>query len=350
MREKDWLTLRLVAYGTNNTYPQEALYTLRRCGIASACVDVASDFLAGNGFADPAFGGTVCNADGQTLDDVLELASYDYAAFNGFALLVNYNALGEAVSLHYVPFKDVRLHMPDEQGNYSKLRVWDNYAGESPRFNSYWGDIRDFYRFNPSTVLDEIEACGGIENYTGQVLYYTDSAGFYPLSSIDSVWQDVTAMAYYSDFMSNYIRNQFSASVVVTDESDIPNQEVRLFNEQVIAQMGGTANAGAIVYMQGKLNVQQMSSTRIAEDAETIYATLSDSIVQAFGIPQILVSRSRQGSGFPNADELVNAFNYYNGLTQKRRNNLSKCFGRVASIWQYDLPKNYAIDPKNFGA
>ena len=173
--KKEYRGLEIVNYGIQNAYPQEADYAISGCSIADSCCDVLSEFTRGNGFADESLNLTVVNSDGQTLFDILKMVSKDYSRFNGYALHFNYNLLGEIVSIHHVPFTYCRLGLPDPETLRSNtIRVWDNWANESIKQNNSQALIKTYCRYNPTSVLDEIKACGGIGKYNGQILYWTN--------------------------------------------------------------------------------------------------------------------------------------------------------------------------------
>ena len=64
----------------------------------------------------------------------------------------------------------------------------------------------------------------------------------------------------------------------------------------------------------------------------------------------MLIGRTRQG-GFPNQDEIINSFDFYNGMTKKDRVLVSRSFEAFAANWQFTLNDtgNYTITPKSFG-
>ncbi len=96
--------LGIQAYGDDNLYPQTLRNIIAASSTGSECSDRFADFIEGNGFREVLFSGYVVNRKGDTADDIHALICRDMAEFNGIALHVNYNILGEIVELQHVPF------------------------------------------------------------------------------------------------------------------------------------------------------------------------------------------------------------------------------------------------------
>ncbi|MCH2216641.1 MAG: phage portal protein [Flavobacteriales bacterium] len=346
--KKEYRGLEIVNYGIQNAYPQEADYAISGCSIADSCCDVLSEFTRGNGFADESLNLTVVNSDGQTLFDILKMVSKDYSRFNGYALHFNYNLLGEIVSIHHVPFTYCRLGLPDPETLRSNtIRVWDNWANESIKQNNSQALIKTYCRYNPTSVLDEIKACGGIGKYNGQILYWTNENGFYPKSTIDSCFEQVLTLGQLSNFDYSFVKNGFSASSVFVNEEISPDDETYERNLLEMRNMTGTRQAGGVVYLEGKVRNLPVTINQMDKHYNTLKNSDKEDILERFRVPPVLVSRTRQG-GFPNQDEIVNSFNYYNGVTQKYRDEVSRVFSKFMSYWRDDITSNFLIEPTTF--
>ena len=97
----------IIAYGRNNSYPQEVRYAVQRSSTASACARLFAEFLYGGGFANG--GNVIVNNEGYTLNDILLRVCRDYSMFFGFAVRTNYNLLGRYTDMQVEPFEQVRL-------------------------------------------------------------------------------------------------------------------------------------------------------------------------------------------------------------------------------------------------
>ena len=343
---------KILQYGRRNSYPQEALYALNRSGTASSCVKALTAFTKGNGFANKAYGRAIINPEGDSINDLLGKVSKDFSVFEGFAIHFNVNMLGEYVNATWLPFWRVRWGMPNENGKIDHVRVWDNWANESTRFNANPAEIQSIKLFNPNpdVIMQEIEECGGIENYNGQVLYYTGDAEIYPSVSFDAVFDQVLTNGLQAEFDKNFIQNRYSSSTVFVNEDVSDDDEQFKRNKEEVAKLGGVQNAGSVSYMEGKISTLGTVMPEFDKQHKVVKDSVKDDIIENYNIPPVLVSRTRQG-GFPNQDEIINSFDYYNGMTQERRDLLSKMFFLFSSNWHFYLNSttNYDIMPKTFG-
>ena len=347
----------IVAFGANNTYPQQAKYLCERAGIATSCVEVMTDFLEGNGFVDPIFAGAIVN-ETDTANDLLSKTARCLALNRAFYWHVSYAVTlsdGGKVrpyKIKLVPYENVRFVGADN-GEYTHVKVWDDWANSSPDLMPSPATMKEYPLFDPACVEEQIMECGGIENYTGQIFYYSELEGIYPESRINPVWAETDALGNLGDFTNNFIQTGFSAStIIVNEEGSGGNDEVRQANERQVKDLGGVNTAGKIAYLEGKLGVLDISTKQLDKDYAVLKDSLKGDITERFGIPPILVGRSHEGSGFPNKDELTNAFTYYNGKTQKIRAKISAQFAKILNIWYFDAcpSKDYSIDPQKYGA
>ena len=342
---------KIIQYGLNNSYPQEVLYAWSRSSIAGACTKAYKDFIQGNGFEDSIYNKMIVNKDGDSIQKLLFKLSNDYSKFKGFAIRFDVNLLGEYVCAEWLPFWQVRLGMPNELGQIDHVKTWDNWAGESTRYNVSANDIKSLSLFNPdpSVIQKQIEDCGGIENYNGQVLYYVGESDFYPSCSFDNAFDDVISTGELSHFNKNFIKNKFSASSIIVNETVSSGDDEYLRNKREVGKMSGSDTAGSVVYLEGNIRSFNPSLPDLSKQHQVVSESLKDNIVECYNIPPVLVSRTRQG-GFPNQDEITNSFDYYNGMTQHERDMFSDVFESFNQNWHFPLNTSgdFNIKPKTF--
>lgn len=164
----------LQSYGGDNLYPQDLLNIVGASGTAELCLDWYAKFIEGSGFADTALNELQANPP-QIFADILHGAAYDTARFGGFALLVNYNILGEVSSVYNLPFEQCRLEEPDEDGNVQHIVVHPDWTGKSTRNGQRLTvsdeNITRYPVFDPTKAQEQMLAAGGWQGYKGQVLW-----------------------------------------------------------------------------------------------------------------------------------------------------------------------------------
>ena len=166
----------------------------------------------------------MCDTRGNTVDDVHHLCADDVAYQDGLALHVNYNILGQIVSMAHVPFENCRLEEEDDDGVISHIVVHPDWRGKKTRGGKAVKvtieTIEVFPVFNPSpdVVQLQIQAAGGIEFYKGQILYISRAGrNAYPLPLVDVVLTDMSTDEGLSNVNNRNVRNNFlTAGMLIT--------------------------------------------------------------------------------------------------------------------------------------
>lgn len=211
-----WKKLKIQPYDADNLYPQNVLNIVSASATGMGCLERYRDYLEGDGLASEVLAGLKVNRQGETLADIHKLASDDLATFEGFALHINYNAEGKVVSIHSVPFENVRLGEPDAEGIVRRVAVHPDWSGQTHWDNTIIKvsgeniDYIDIFNPNPAVVQTQIARDGGISAYKGQILYVS-GAGYlrYPLAYFDAVLTDMSTDEGLSNLMLRNARNNF---------------------------------------------------------------------------------------------------------------------------------------------
>jgi hypothetical protein len=230
--------LDILGYGKNNLYPQE-LKNIAGCSdSAVSCLNRYANFIEGNGFLDIPFAETVLNSQKQTADDLVALIAGDIANFGGFALHVNYNLLGKISEVQHIPFENCRLTEPNEKNIVEKIAVHIDWTGKTKIDGKLVKvskeNIDYIHVFNPSTALKEIENCGGVDNYKGQILYSSVSGmQTYPIPRHDVIIPQMSTEEGLANISNLNARNNFLPSGFVfvnetLDTVDNANEGVQM--------------------------------------------------------------------------------------------------------------------------
>lgn len=126
-------TLGIQTYGEDNLYPQTLRNIIAASSTGAECSDRFADFIEGNGFREVSFSEYVVNRKGDTADDIHSLVCRDMADFNGVALHINYNILGQIVEIQHIPFENCRLAEEDDNGYVAKIAVHPDWSGTKTR-------------------------------------------------------------------------------------------------------------------------------------------------------------------------------------------------------------------------
>lgn len=360
--------LNIQGYGRNNLYPQHVRELVRNSSYGETCLERYGMFIEGNGFNDEAFSEYICNSRGQTADDLLTLVANDLAAYGGFALHVNYNMLCEIVEVECVPFKDCRLEEENEFGEVEHIVVHPDWTGKKTRRGKTLTVTEKFITrvpvFNPDkeVVMSQILDAGGIENYNGQILWFSkDGKWDYPTAVYDKVIANLSIDEGLDNVKYRNCRNSFLVAgmlvhkkgyTVSVDEEGRPikdNDDTSEISES-LQIFQGDENACAImdvtVQQDEEIPVfKQFGVDNFDKKFESTEKSTAMRIFTAFN--QEVWYRILDGSLGFSSDIITQAYEYYNSCVAKERRYISRSFKKVFDNWFETANKvgDYEIQP-----
>ena len=350
-------SLKIQSYGGANDLPQKVMEIISASVTGSSCLDTYRKFIVGRGFNNEKFAGAVVNSKGDTADAVLKAVAGDYAEFGGFAIHVNYNALGEIVSVSHVPFENVRFESLDDDYRFDRLAVhpdWGKRNTSLRRFRN--SDIEFFHIFNPDLriIVDEVEEAGGWAGYKGQILYFSNAGDkVYPMPIYEAALTDMSNEEGLSNITHRNVRSNFLPAGMLIDRNNPSNGEDQdEETKEELSAFQGDMNAGKMMYinLQGGEEAPEFKpfeANNTDSDFEKAESKTPQIIGRAFCQPPILRSED-VGSNF-GSDLMRNAYDFYNAQTESERQELEKVFKMLFGLW-YDQSinseKDFSISPK----
>lgn len=345
-------------YGAWNDYPQKILEIVNASGTGKTCFDIYVSFVEGGGFEDETLAEQVLNTNKERADSLLRKAAKDLKYFNGFAVLVKYDGMGLPVEYINIPFEHCRLEI-ESKGKYTytgRVAVhpdWTSITGQTFRME----DVKFVHKFNPESVIAEMEEAGGPENYLGQILYYTaDGEWEYPISPFDPIITDMLTEESVSTVKYRNAKFNFlPAGILVRkgikprtldngsiDPHDPYNQE-QIESAKMITKMQGDENASKIWVVdvdadEEKPEFMAFTGANYDKQYELTERTVQENVGKMFKIPPILRGID-VGAGF-GADLMNNAYDFMNSVTGSERRMLETVF--------MDLLEYYMIKFTNF--
>lgn len=209
-------TLNIKSYDADNLYPQNVRNIILGSKTGSGCLERYADYIEGRGIASESLAAFPVNLNGETLADMHAQVSRDVAPYDGFALHVNYDVNANIVSLHNIPFENVRLLEPDEEGVIRKVALHPDWSGQLTRngkpvqVKAENVDIIDVFNPDPEVVLAQMMEAGGPQFYKGQVFYYSREGHLqYPFSPVHAILPDMSTDEGLSSVMNRNVRNNF---------------------------------------------------------------------------------------------------------------------------------------------
>ena len=300
-------SLKVQSYGEKNDLPQKIMEIVSASVTGASCLDTYRKFIVGRGFNDEEFAKAVVNGRGDTADMVLKAVAGDYAEFGGFAIHVNYNALGEIVSVSHVPFENVRFE-----------------------------------------ILSEVQEAGGWDGYKGQILYFSNAGDrVYPMPIYEAALTDMSNEEGLSNITHRNVRHNFLPAGMLIDKNNPSNSEEQ-DNEtkEELSAFQGDMNAGKILYInlqEGDVapEFEPFEANNTDKDFERAESKTPGIIGRSFCQPPILRSED-VGSNF-GSDLMRNAYDFYNAQTESERQDIEGVFAKLFALW-YDKSLNVEMD------
>lgn len=362
--------LGIQSYGDDNLYPQTVRNIIAASSTGSECADRFADFIEGNGFREVSFSEYVVNRKGDTVDGIHALVCRDMADFNGIALHVNYNILGQIVELQHIPFENCRLVEEDDNGYVPKIAVHPDWSGRKTRkgkkirVTKEYVDYIDVFNPTKAVVMAQIEAAGGIEYYKGQVLWVSMAGKqTYPIGKADRVITEMSTDEGLSNVKYRNVRNNFlpSGMVVTKKGSSVDFDE----NGNEIEAPEDDGFSDSLVRLQGDTNSSKLLEVTLDNDEEipqfirlatqnydkeftVTDASVVERIYSAYGQePWYCIRIGKVGFS---GDILEDAFEYYNSIVSKQQRLIERTFDRIFRNW-YEVanPTNdFSVQPLKY--
>lgn len=349
---------KIQTYGEDNLYPQTLHRIIQSSVTGSGCLDRYKTFIEGDGFNDLAFASMQVNDMGETLDSLHARICADLAEYGGFAVHVNYNALGQVVDMNHVPFEHCRLSQPDDRGYVPYIVVNSNWnKGKKRRGKN--GIVRRqlvsdsdwICRFNPNieVVMAQIEAVGGIDFYKGQILWFsTAGENTYPVPLADRIATCMSTDEGLCNIQWRNVRCNFlPAGLLFTkkgqggpfaprgSERTEPSGNQSDFSDAVMSVQGDTKTAKIIVVElesdEDKPEFEQFPNANYDKDFTVTEESTTARIYSAFGQePFYCIKTGKVGFS---GDILTDAFDYYSSVVTKEQRMIERTFDMLMEHW-----------------
>lgn len=300
--------------GDNNLYPYECEGIIINSPTAYKCAELTKKYLAGNGLRNKSTDIIVDHKKGTKLSKMIRVASKDLAYHNGVFLHVSYgiNDEGDIVAkgVKVLDYVKCRLSKLDDNKQFGRIYYKDyakKYSSYGKQEETTW-----YYPFsNDSNVLlaqikndysirhnkDEAELYEMIKSYRGQVFYLNLTSEYiYALPKINSVYNDADTEYRISLYNNKMSRSGFVGKTILVRRGKDDDES----NEfaQVVENMLGVDNADSVMIYEVD-NAEEIDDAIKVIQVESQFddalftntkKTSKQNIIDAFGVPELLVS------------------------------------------------------------
>lgn len=346
-------TYNIQRWDWDNLYPQRMEEIAGGSYTLNSVLGVIADFLAGEGFEDEALATTILNNDGftgETANDILDKVSGQEAWYKTQCLHFGYNLNYQISSIRVTDISYVRLGYPNPDGSINKLRYCTNWELQAMK-EAGEQKILDYNLFNPDPeqVKLEIELAGGIDNYKGQILFLTPGLFQYPKAAFDPVKNHAEAQYELGVMKPASIQNRFAATMLFVHPGEFETDDEKNAWNQLIANKSGSRATNSNIGIQdktGKYKASDLATPITPVNTDKLYELTEKMSIAAIleneAMPKALAGIEPE-TGMFNQQSMIDAYNYYNARTRKRRRKLSRLFSYIMKFWQQPLETDAAI-------
>ena len=343
--------LGIKSYGQGNTYPQEIENIVRSSSTGSACVDRYARFIEGDGFNE-LLADVVVSNDGSTANDVLSSIANDLAMYGGFAIHVNYDIFCKITDIQHVPFEWCRLEEGDDTGYIGGIAVHQDWTGtktkNGKRMKVTQQSVQHYHVFNPypPIVSAQISKAGGIESYTGQILYVGANGRMaYPTPKADRVITEMSTDEGLANIKFRNVRCNFlTAQMLITKQDQTLEDDYGMSADgfaSAIERFQGDEKANNILQMtisneEEKPEIVEFPTKNFDKDFNVTDQSVVERIYCAYEQEPFLAIRNGR-LGF-SGTVVRDAYNYYASLVTKEQKTISRAFASIFDRWAQVLP------------
>ncbi|MFI8379614.1 hypothetical protein [Leeuwenhoekiella sp. NPDC079379] len=298
-------------WGLDNSFPQLVESLINISVTSKVCVDKVAKAIYGKSFG--AIGKTIVNKDGQSLNELLRIASREYAKHSNLFIHVGYNLLFEVTSIKVIPATQVRIGKQDDLGYSGKYILYDNWHKEDGRVDEK--KFRFFNKYNPlkEVIESQIAKAGGIKKYKGQIIHLQkDSNSIYSLTDLNCVIREPLTENNSQIFRSNGAEKGFQNTKIMSVQGFATDEDRNQFRYN-LKDLQGAENSGNILLLESANMTDDLEKQMKLDDLTSKYddklfqysdVIAEKNICKSFGVPVVLVDSSNDGL-FGNSGEML---------------------------------------------
>ena len=343
--------------GEDNLYYQRLIEIRSKSYTLNSCLKVLADFINGEGLEDPNIGSLIVNTSKMmpmTMNDLLKFQSNQLAPWMGVAFHVAYSLNLRVAKVTPLNWEYCRLGLPDINGIVKDIKFCTNWERDNKKEITTARIIEKYDTFNPdpNVVAAQIEECGGIENYKGQILYVTPEEFEYPLATFDAVLEHAQAQHETGVFKIAGLQNGWMATTMIAVPPSNSGNENKNYIDELRKKKGAKGANGVFgIEVTGDFDLDKMVKTISPTNIDRLWEFTESSsmaaIMENYAMPKELLG-VRPETGMFNQENMENAYVYFNSITRNKRAYLSRIFSYLFQYWETPIISDFKIKEQRF--
>lgn len=321
-KREDFCSDGYYKWGADNLYPLFIYELYRTTPALASSIDTLIDYTAGDSIeVVSAQGIHPVNSQGETLEDVVNMAIQDLWIQGGFAVEVTRNLLGQITELASIDVSKIRSDIKREHFWYRSS--WKRQRGSEVI------ETREYTKFIPDNSQEV-----SMENSTSELLYFSNMGRreIYPRPYFESIIPSAQNLQDVMRYYTANLKNQLSLKNIIELNdglnTGVSEEETEKVQKRFEEHMSGAENAGRFLLSFDKINVKQIFSDDFSTPMQSLRKSSRDDIYQALRVIPQLVGDMSASTGF-NTQEFEQAFNLMNSIVRSKKNIITREFGRI---------------------
>ena len=337
-------------WGADNAQPSliETLFSISVT--AKTCIDKVGKAIYGKSFGE--LGKVVVNSKGQTLNEVLRIASRWYARHNNCFLQIAYDGNYQIKSINVLPVTDVRIGKADSKGYSGKFLVysnWDKSKGKNiksdgftvcdkfnPDVNIVAKQVAKVAKENKIDVKEDLE--GALAVYNGQIVHLKkDDSFIYSPSDLEPVKGEALFEFNATIFRSEGAEDGFINTKLMT-VAPFKSDDDRKDFKKTTDNLRGVKKANKLLVLETaaqsedvskQVNLQDLTSTYNDKIFEYSEKQSEKNISKVLAVPKILFDTEDSGSFGDSGGKLLEAKIQLWNEKEEERIQVEELFGLI---------------------
>lgn len=325
---------KYVRSGDDNNFPQHIIELYNRSSIHAAAVNAIVEAIVGEGltaneeaFLDKA------NHHNETWNDIFNKAALDFYLHGSFALEIIWSRDRSRIAeAYHIDFSTIRAQEKDHRGHIPGYYI----SHEWKKYSQVGEDVHYLPVFNPMLKQEQPS-----QIYVSKA--YRPGQQYYPLPVYNGALKVIELDTAVDSWHVSNINNGLAPSLAITTFMGASVDDVRVVEESLRANYGGTENAGSLLYMDVDSPENAPKIEPIPQNgADSYYSDLNDMTIQkiltAHRITSPMLLGIKTEGQLGGREEMIDAMLLFqHNVVQPLQQDILRCFETILEINYPDI-------------
>lgn len=325
---------KYVRSGDDNNFPQHLIELYNRSSIHAAAVNAIVEGIVGGGLTanEEAFI-EKANKHNETWNDIFDKAATDFYLHGSFALEIIWSRDRSRIAeIYHIDFSTIRAEEKDHRGHIPGYFISDEWK----KYTKVNEEVHYLPVYNPNLKAEQPSQIYVSKNYRPGQQYY-------PLPTYNGALKVIELDTAVDNWHVSNINNGLAPSLAITTFMGASVDDIRIVEESLRANYGGTENAGSLLYMDVDSPENAPKIEPIPQNgADSYYSDLNDMTVQkiltAHRITSPMLLGIKTEGQLGGRDEMIDAMLLFqHNVIEPLQQDILRCFETLLEVNYPDI-------------